>query len=393
MFEVPLARRQHVHPWLVSRQARLAMFFRGPRRVAYFADTPNDSSFRFRAYSMAKALDDADIGISSAWFYRADGRVLDEVFTEADVVVVHRSEYRPELDHLIGLARRKGIPVLFDCDDLVFDETAVPLIMTTLGQPMSHSGHGVDLWAIWYAMISRLAATARLCDGFIASTEALASQARDLLQVPAAVVPNFLTDEELDYSQAVVEARDSVGRQRDGRLHIGYFSGSPSHINDLAIAGEALRAVLRRHRNVHVRIAGYMSVRDAGLERFADRVDVVPFTDYVNLHRVIGQTEVNIAPLQNNRFTQCKSELKWFDAAVVGIPTLASRTESMVAAVEHGVDGLLLADHQWEDALEAVVTDYDGKGRRLGDTARQVVLERYRPSANVEAIVSAVGLG
>lgn len=391
MYDVPVLRRKHVHPWLISRQSRLAMYYRRPRRVAYYSDAPNDSSFRFRAYAMATALNEADIDVSASWFYRADRQILEDVFTHADVVVVHRSEYAAELDHLIGLARRRGIPVFFDCDDLVFDETAVPLIMRTLGQPLGHKATGVDLWAIWYAMISRLAATARLCDSVIATTDALADQARAVLGVPTSVIPNFMTEEEIVYSAAVVEARDSAGL-RDGRLHLGYFSGSPSHINDIAIAGEGLRAVLTRHPEVMVRIAGYMSVKDAGLERFKNRVEVVPFTDYVNLHRVIGETEVNIAPLQDNRFTRCKSELKWFDAGIVGIPTLASPTESMAAAVADGVDGLLVADHEWEDALEAVITDYEGLGRRIGEKAKLVALERYHAQACVGSILTALGL-
>jgi glycosyltransferase involved in cell wall biosynthesis len=367
------------------------MFYSRPRRVVYYSDSQNDSSFRFRAYAMANALNQADIDVSASWFYRGDHHVLEDVFAHADAVVVHRSEYAAELDHVIGLARRKGIPVFFDCDDLVFDESAVPLIMQTTAQPMSRMATGLDLWAIWYAMISRLSATAKLCDGFIASTGALAEQAREVLHLPTSVIPNFMTDEEFDYSATVIEARDAANH-RDGRLHLGYFSGSPSHVNDIGVAGEGLRAVLKRHPEVMVRIAGYMSVQDAGLERFKDRVDVVPFTDYVNLHRIIGETEINIAPLQDNRFTRCKSELKWFDAGAVGIPTLASATQSMEEAVEDGVDGILVADHEWEDALEAVVSDYDGLGRRLGDTARQVALDRYQGQAMVPRILSALGL-
>lgn len=391
MYDVPVPRLKHVHPWLISRQSRIAMFYSRPRHVVYYSDSQNDSSFRYRAYAMANALNQADIDVSASWFYRGDKHVLEDIFSHADAVVVHRSEYSAELDHVIGLARRKGIQVFFDCDDLVFDESAVPLIMQTTAQPMSRMATGVDLWAIWYAMISRLAATAKLCDAFIASTDALAEEARAVLGVPTSVIPNFMTEEEFDYSAAVLEARDAAGR-RDGSLHLGYFSGSPSHVNDIGVAGEALRGVLKRHPEVRVRIAGYMTVNDAGLERYKDRVDVVPFTDYVNLHRVIAETEVNIAPLLDNRFTRCKSELKWFDAGVVGIPTLASSTQSMEDAVEDGVDGLLVADHEWEDALEAVVTDYDGLGRRIGDRARQVALDRYQGPGMVPRILRSLGL-
>lgn len=368
------------------------MFYRRRRKVAYYSEEPNDSSFRFRVYNMAAALNDADIDVSASWFYRSDERLLEDVFTSADVVVVHRSRYTAELDHLIGLARRKGIPVLFDCDDLVFDPTAIPLLLRSLAQQMSWDGRDLNPWDIWHSIVSRLRATAELCDGFIGSTAVLANEAATVLGRPAAVVPNFLSTEELSYSDKVVAARDVAGRLSDGRIHLGYFSGSPTHVRDLGIAAEALRKVLASRRDVVVRIAGYMSIIDAGLEGFESQVEEVPFTDYVNLHRVMAETEVNIAPLQDNRFTRCKSELKWFDAGIVAIPTLASPTTSMASAVHDGVDALLVADDDWADALIGVLDDYDGFAKAVGVQARETALSRYQPHQNVGAILSALEL-
>jgi hypothetical protein len=67
-----------------------------------------------------------------------------------------------------------------------------------------------------------------------------------------------------------------------------------------------------------------MRMRNTELATLKDRIEVVPLQDFINLQRSIVEVEIHIAPLQDNVFTNCKSDLKFFDAAICGILTLAS---------------------------------------------------------------------
>jgi len=206
------------------------------------------------------------------------------------------------------------------------------------------------------------------------------------------VVPNFLTKEQVDYSIELVEARIASGEARDGRLHVGYFSGTPTHNRDFALVHTALRDLLDAHPEVTLRLVGYLELKGTALDQHRGRIDWVPFTDYLNLQRLIAQTEVNIAPLQDNRFTNCKSELKFFDAGAVAIPTLASPTFTARSAITDRVDGLLVGSDEGGEALEQIVSDYEGQGRALGQAAHRSVLERYRPEQQLAAILAALDL-
>ena len=62
------------------------------------------------------------------------------------------------------------------------------------------------------------------------------------------------------------------------------------------------------------------------LTKYRDRIEMFPLQDFLNLQRYVAQVEINIAPLQDNVFTNCKSELKFFEAAICGTLTLASPT-------------------------------------------------------------------
>ena len=316
-----------------------------------------------------------------------------ELMDEVDVLVVVRSKYTARLDHLISVARSRGVRVLFDCDDLVFEPALATMITTTLDQDMRHdSAEGDELWNVWFGYLSRIRTTMELCDGFISTNQLLVDEAREVTGLPGSVVPNFLTSEQVDYSLELVAARTAQGSTRDGRLHIGYFSGTPTHNKDFAIVHGALRDILLAHPEVVVRLVGFLELKGTALAPFADRIEWVPFTDFLNLQRLIAETEINIAPLQDNRFTNCKSELKFFDAGAVGIPTLASPTFTARNAITDGVDGRIVANHEWYSAIEELVADYGTTGVAMGRAAHATVLDRYQPWQQVPAILAALGL-
>lgn len=388
MYDFPRGPQRYADPWKLGIGDRMRLFHRRPRKVVYYCHEANNSSFRYRAYAMAQVLNEAPIDVGASWFHRTDGPALDQVFRGADVVVVCRSEYTARLAELIGSAQERGIPVFFDSDDVVFEPKLIPTILNTLNQEMPDKEDEL-IWMVWFSMIGRLRATLELCDAFIGSTRSLLEQAAPI-GLPVHHLPNFLTREQWAYSHQLVADRQASGDRRDGRIHIGYFSGTPTHVKDLELASDALRALLKRRSDVVVRLVGYMTAEDAGLEGFEDQVEKVPFTDYLNLQRVIAETEISIAPLQDNTFTRCKSELKWFDAAAVSIPALVSPTTSMTDAITDGVDGIVVANHEWLEAMEATIDD--DLGRRIGRQAYETVSERYRPEGFLQPILSVLGL-
>src|SRR5262249_1506850 len=116
-------------------------------------------------------------------------------------------------------------------------------------------------------------------------------------------------DEQLTVSARVAEAKRGGRPGESGSIHLGYFSGSPSHNLDFALVAPALAQLLREDDRLALIVAGYI---EAGplLTRFGRRVRQIPSQDFLNLQRQIGLVEFNLVPLQSNIFTNCKSELK-----------------------------------------------------------------------------------
>jgi glycosyltransferase involved in cell wall biosynthesis len=338
---------------------------------------------------MAQVLNDAAPDLSASYFFADDHDAFDAIADLADTVIICRSRYGAAVSHLIAKCRARGRRVLFDVDDLVFDPAYTRLLVNTLGLDT----YDDRVWDEWFAMTSRLGATLRLCDGAITTNGFLAERITAFSGLPAAVVPNFLNREQLEVSDTVYRARSASAAQRpDETIVLGYFSGSPSHRLDYAICERAIAEVMRRNEQVQLLVAGYIESSGA-LDDVAGRVHKIPFQDYVNLQRMIGNVDFNLMPLQSNTFTDCKSELKFFDAAAVGCISIASPSRTYRAVIDDGVTGYLSRGHEWQGVIEKAITERSGAYRRMVDAARGIVDERYTWRTQRPAILRALGIG
>jgi glycosyltransferase involved in cell wall biosynthesis len=330
---------------------------------------------------MIEALVEVVGDTSAAWFTEADGTRAVDAVEHADLVVICRSPYSQFVASVIERAHGLGLRVLFDVDDLVFDTRYTHLLMETLDISIQEA----DL-VYWFAYTSRLAATLRLCDGAITTNAFLAERLRDVHDVPISIIPNFLNRRQLEISARVLMAKETSGFARDDRIHLGYFSGSHSHNRDFAIVKPALERLLLEDPRLSLRIVGFLDGHPAMSN---DRLEVFPLQDFINLQRLIGEVEFNLVPLQDNDFTNCKSELKYFEASVVGTVSIASPTFTLKQVIRHGENGMLAFAHEWEAALRQAIDEIDGL-QRMARAAAADALQRYSPSVQGPALRSAL---
>jgi len=372
-------------PWLHPLSERLATLSRRAVRVAYFYEEPNNSTFRYRAYNMAQALNATEAGnVSASYFFLADRDYFDEIADSADILVICRSRYCHEINGLVTKFRARRKRVLFDVDDLVFDTNYTHLVVSTLGLDVRQKG----LWDDWFAMMSRMGQTLKLCDGAITTNEFLAQRLASFSGLPVSVVPNFMNQEQLSLAERVYQAKVDARFKGDGKKTLGYFSGSPSHRLDYAIVESALADVLAQRSDVEVMVVGYI---DHGpvMKEFVDRVSRQPFHDYVNLQRLLGSVDFNLMPLQSNTFTDCKSELKYFEAASVGTLSVASPSFTYRRAIRDGENGYLAKAHEWTQVIMRAIDQMDAYEQMAADARRDALLKfswQHQHSVILEAL-------
>lgn len=360
----------YTDPWSDSFYERRRALVERSRHVAYIYERPDTSTFRYRVFNMVEAIRAAThLDTSAAWFTRDEIRRDMSFIDAADVVVICRTHYEDSIARLIARARARGTRVVYDVDDLIFNVEYTRLVTHTLDLRLVTDRD----WDFWFGDMSRLGATLRECDEAIATNPFLAERIGEFAPgMPVAVIPNFLNRLQTEVSRRLVARKRTTDWQRDGHVDIGYFSGTPTHNRDLLVASPALAALLARFPHVRLRIVGFIQL-NAHLEPYRDRITTVPLQDYLNLQRVTADVELAIAPLQDNVFTNCKSELKYFEPGVVGVATMASPTYTFQRAITDGVNGWLATAHQWGSKLTDFVTLLSDEPSALAAMGEKVI--------------------
>jgi glycosyltransferase involved in cell wall biosynthesis len=357
----------NTQPWELPLLDRLRMLNGGDLRVAYFSEAFEQGSFRYRCYNMAQTLNASSSGIRASFFIAEDLAAIKDLATHADVLVLSRVRYDSIIHRLIDSFHGMGKQVFYDIDDLIFDPSFAPLIASTLNYTL----WGKDL-DNWFALAARIRATLDLSDHVITTTAYLADQVALVTAKPVTVVSNFVNQEQLDASAG-------FSRQIDPTMTtLGYFSGSTSHQKDFEIALPALLSFLGADVTHRLTIAGYLELPDV-FTPYQNQITRLAFMSPAKLQHAIGSVDANIVPLQDNPFTASKSELKYFEAALVHTPTIASPTPPYQQAIRHLDNGVLAKDNDWEAAIAEFHNLTVNERREMGGRAHRDALRKFTP--------------
>lgn len=327
----------------------------------YVVEDKEAPQFRYRVDNLEKALEG-----SEKWRVRhvlkseLDSLKLDDY----SLVVIERQTSKDGFVlRLIKEAKRAGIKVLFDIDDLVFDYNDLKLVYDTVGEK------SILYWAGYFWGIRRIA---KRVDGFLCTNEYLGKMLKRSFNKPYKVIPNSLNKEQVEKSEKIIK------KKKDGEeFLIGYFSGSPTHAKDFRLVEPELIRFLKEHDDAKLRIVGDMNFSEEIKELInGGKVETFKKVDYLKLLELIAEVDVNLAPLVVNDFTNCKSELKFFEAAAVKTTTIASPTYAFKNAISEGENGFMAKPGEWYDKLEFLLNHPDDN-KKIAKKAREYVLKHY----------------
>ena len=317
---------------------------------------------RYRAFHLYQQFRLA--GADGALSHLTDPRLPVQV-DQAAVVVLHRVPCDSYVEQIIARVHARGGLVLVDIDDLIFDQYAFQWIDSPdFSDPVRA--------ALYQENMHRHRRTIEKSDAVLASTDFLAERVRALGKL-CLVHRNAFSLELGALSQTAYENHEPAGP----RVVIGYASGTHTHDQDFALARPALIDILKRFPQAELWLLGAI---DGGSEWGGARVRRIPLVPWRKLPDLLAQLDINLAPLvMTNPFSQSKSEIKYMEAGLVGVPTIASPTAAFRHAIRPGENGLLAADeNEWVANLASLVAD-PLRSRSLGEAARRHVLEEYHP--------------
>lgn len=360
--------------WQQSLEKRSSVYANDSAlRVAYFYPKPTASTFRYRAYNMIEALERSDReDVVASWFSMKEIRALLNLLPQLDILVLVRTPLDSDIADLIAKARLNGVKLVFDCDDLVFDPKYAFTAAINNSLPVEDTGE-LDRW---FAYVSRLNATAQSCDAGIATNDYLAEKLAVVVPGPTSAIGNFLNHAQESVSQELLQDKIERNHIVDDTFTVGYFSGSKTHRNDFLMVSDIIAQMLSEYKNLRLKLVGYVELT-AELLRFGERVSHKSYVNWLDLQKDISEVDLNIAPLQSNPFAFSKSELKYFEAAVVGTYSCVSSSYCFDRAVPSKDLGLVVRDGNWSSALQCAF-DYvvEWRERKAG----QLLLAQHAQS-------------
>lgn len=268
-----------------------------------------------------------------------------------DAILVQRDAFPlAALDGAFARAAAEGTRIVAEVDDDFFTAQA--------RERLARAEYDPD----------RLAAVDRLvrgADAVVVSTEplraVLAAEGIDAVVVPNGVQPGLW-------------AHDPVTPTTDGPRRVLYM-GSATHGGDLDLLRDVFDGFVDDDgRPVRLEVVGVTHDDDAWYDRLALPEGTTHYPEFVAfLREHADRWSAGVAPLTDDRFNDAKSDLKFLEYSMLGLPFVGSDRPSYAGVDAHG--GLLAGDgaEAWRSALR---TAFDRPEERVRTAQAYVRAER-----------------
>lgn len=270
---------------------------------------------------------------------------LDMAIFEADTLLLQRQVSDAQLAFLRNYRRFFQLKLIYELDDLI----------TNLPVESAHKGN------IPKDIAKRLRQGLELCDRFIVSTEPLKEAYRDLID-DIRVVPNRIDEEKW----GALAPQRRVGK----KPRVGW-AGGISHGGDLALIIDLIKETANEVEWVFLGMCReefrpYLAELHPGVD-----------TPLYPAKLAALNLDLAIAPIAENQFNDCKSNLKLLEYGILGYPVIASDFGPYRRSKDFPGVTLVKNRHKdWLAALRAHIHDLDECGRR-GDALRAYIRRHW----------------
>lgn len=352
MYKINLEVTQNSEPWNKTIEERLKIILqaksKGKKIALILYEMVDTSTFRYRAYNIVQRTLDSQYW-QSIYFFKTEINQVIKLLPEVSLLILTRFRWVHDIDKLLHYAKCFNVKVLFDTDDLICDINYLNLVTNTLNVDFSSEA----VYDSWFANISRLYLTASKADGFICTNSFLGEKLKDLYNKEYCIIKNSINDEQKGFSEKCLKIKNKLSSNKP--FTIGYFSGTPTHINDFKVIYMEILQLLIDFSDINLLVVGFMEFPQE-VQPLIDqgRIRYSPLVNFIELQRLIAEVDVNIVPLVVNSFTNCKSELKFFESAIVNTLTVASPNFTYKNAINHGYNGFLCNEGQWYQTIKSI---------------------------------------
>lgn len=320
-----------------------------------------DMPYKYRCVFQAEQLEKMGLTGDIKFFTE----LQEEWLNYYDVFIFYRVPIEGPVHDFIGKAKKLNKMVIYDIDDLVFEESLIE------GKSEVAEMNESEM-KIYFDGIRRHRETMQMCDFGIASTEGIARYMQKY--IPTVLVNrNSVPDDLIERSERALKNSRAF---LPNKVVIGYFSGSKTHNDDFLLIEKALMRIFETYENAVLFLVGHLEVSQA-MQEYKNRIIRHGFVKYADLPKLINKIDINLVPLVASEFNNGKSEIKFTEASLLKKPTIASGTEAFVYAIKEGETGFIANNEdEWFDKLSTLI-ESENLRKKIGSQACRDVIDRY----------------
>lgn len=201
-------------------------------------------------------------------------------------------------------------------------------------------------------------------DHVVCSTQEIADAVKEINPYTT-VIPNSI-------DPAIWEVKKPKPRT-DGKIRIGWMA-SGSHMTELPFILPVLREVCDKYPQVEVHFAGIVMDSIEG-EQTYHHIGTSNYEQFPQWYADLD-IDIAIAPLIDTQFNRCKSNIKWLEAGMLGIPCVCSPTV-YEKSVENGKNGYIAKTRgQFVKYLSWLIENKELR-ERIGKAAKEEALKNW----------------
>lgn len=315
---------------LDSLKSRINSFYEaansGKKSVILFYERfcGDDPTFRYFGENIKEACSS-----SSEWhveiFFDDEVDKIENLINLCNLGILIRMRQSPNQHKFVEYLHKHNKLAAFLIDDYCVGENSFPFLVDSLNLNLS-SQFEIDFWK---GVALRFKYCAMECDCIIASNKYLADHLGMELNKKTFVIHSTINNKQLKTSNILLNNKKKKEFDISKEFYIAYFSGTDSHNKDFAIWEDSLYEFLLLNDGARLILGGKLKID----KRLASLINIgkvipMPFVDYITLQKLQAVSDIVLSPLIVNKFTNCKSALKLFEAGVVGTPCIASNSFS-----------------------------------------------------------------
>ncbi len=264
----------------------------------------------------------------------------------ADLVIMQEMGSFASLNIVDFMVQNK-IPFVAEIDDFIHHVSP-------------HNLHGYPAWNPGTLFIHRAMNLVKKAAGLTVSTNQLAREYFPYNQ-NIYVVPNYLDKEKWD---------NPIIRRNDGKIRIGWAGGN-AHADDLKMISGVLEKIVKESKGkILFETMGMLRQELVEVFKMKSFNEVCPSCGYEGeLHHYPGENlqdyplvlaskgwDIAVAPVINNSFGNCKSDIKIKEYSAIGYPVIASPVVPYVEAAKNKANLMFADTHdEWYNSIKGLV--------------------------------------